>query len=158
MTYRQGKVSDDKVKTKFTLYSETETIAIEHKKYVGTSDYELIKAIKEVWNLIDDNEILPDDKANPDRTPSRTRDQGKSIIGVYFKPLPTDPTRRQEEVEAREAHEHQLRKVAFRAARNILDDEKALEAFGDSMEEEQEAWDEEEVDREADAYPDLLDP
>ena len=139
MTYRKPKLSDKKVTTKFTIYSETDAIKIEHQKYTGKSDYELIKAHKELWAMIDDNELLPVTTGAPDRT----RVSQANVIGVYTPPLPdatTHPTERATEVEKRKQHEKQLRKVAFRAARNIYEDETASTAFGSALEEEREIF------------------
>ena len=43
MTYCKPKIRYEKVTMKFTLYSKTEAIKIEHQKYTGASNCELIK-------------------------------------------------------------------------------------------------------------------
>lgn len=139
MTYRKAKVGDEKVTTKFTLYSETEAIKIEHQKYTGVSDYELIRAHRELWAMIDDNELLPVRTGAPDRT----RKSQANVIGVYSPPLPdpaVDRTAYDNEVEKRSQHEKQMRKVAFRAARNIYADETAATAFGSALEQERDRY------------------
>ena len=112
MTYRNPRLSDKKVTTKFTIYSETDAIKMEHQKYTGASDYELIKAHKELWAMIDDNELLPVTTAAVDRT----RASQANLIGVYTPPLPDEtaqPKIYAKEVKKRKQHKKQLRKVAF---------------------------------------------
>ena len=103
MTYSKPKLSNKKVTTKFTIYSETDAIKIEHQKYTGASNYEVIKAHKKLWAMIDDNELLPVTTAAVDRT----RASQANVIGVYTPPLPDEtaqPEQYAKEVEKRKQH------------------------------------------------------
>ena len=84
MTYRLSKIRDEKVKSTFTLYSEDTGMTMEHTSYIETSKFELVKSIKELWKIIDKNQLLPNDETNPERTPERTRDPNASVIRCIF--------------------------------------------------------------------------
>ena len=58
MTYQKPKLSNKKATSKFTFYTESDAIKINHQKYTGASDYELIKAHKELWLMIGNKEFL----------------------------------------------------------------------------------------------------
>ena len=147
MTYAAPKISESKITTKFTLYGDIDAMKVKHQRYTGASDYELIKAHRQLWSMIDDNELLPNDTDSPERTPRRTRVSHENVIGVFIPELPDDMEEREIEINRRQKREKQLRKVAFRAARNVYDDESASAAFAAAMEEERESWDEEEYSR-----------
>ena len=98
MTYKNMKLSETKVKTKFTLYGEDDPTEVKHQAFLGTCDYELIKTIKELWKIIDENEMLPINQDQPELNPQRTRDPTTAIIGVYYPPLPDQGAARRREV------------------------------------------------------------
>ena len=88
MTYRKPNVGDKKVTTKFLLYSKTEAVKIKHQKYTGASNYKLINVHRELWAMIDDNELLPVWTGSP----NRTRKSQANVMGVYIPPLPDEST------------------------------------------------------------------
>ena len=147
ITYGNPRVSEEKVTTKFTLYGDTNAMKVQHHKYTGASDYELMKAHRALWSMIDDNELLANDQDTPARTRRRTRTAQENIIETFMPELPDDPDERRVEVNKRFQYKKQLRKVAFRAARNIYDDDAAAEAFAAPMEEERETWNNKEAGR-----------
>ena len=51
----------------------------------------MIKTVKDIWKIIDENELLPHDNQNPTRNQKRMNNQHASVIGVYFDNLPIDP-------------------------------------------------------------------
>ena len=149
MTYATPKISENKITTKFTLYGDVDAIKVKHQKYTGASDYKLIKACRQLWSMIDNNEMLPNDIDTPERTPRKTRVSHKNVIGVFIPSLPDDVDERDVEINKRKQHEKHLRKVAFMAARNIYNDESASAsaAFAAEMEEERANWEEKEYNR-----------
>ena len=101
ITYGNPRVSEEKVTTKFTLYGDTDATKVQHQKYTEASDYELIKAHRALWSMIDDNELLPNNQDTPVRTPRRTRTAQENIIETFMPELPDDPDERRVEVNKR---------------------------------------------------------
>ena len=97
--------------------------------------------------MIDKNEMLPNDVDTPKIMPRRTRVSHENVIGIFIPSLPDSADKQREEENEEKQHEKQLKKVAFRAERNIYDDKSASGAFMVAMEEEQENLDEEEYRR-----------
>ena len=108
-------------------------MTIEHTAYIGTSKFELVKSVKELWKIIDENQLLPNNETNPERTPERTRDPNALVIGVYFPPLPANGIALTAELRKRQRHKAQLRMTAFRISKANCKTQQSKETFSDAM-------------------------
>ena len=104
-----------------------------HQAYEGKSNEKLLKAIAQLWDMINKNDMLPKDKSNPNQVPVRTGDRDAAIIGIIMLPLPAQASEKKIEQEKQAAHVKNLQMTAFRAAKNILKTLQAMSAFEDVM-------------------------
>ena len=89
--YEPGKTGKEKTKHRFTIYGEDETTTVSTQEYTGGSLEELFSSIKEVWDVIDEYELLPT-KTNDEGlviAPARTRHPSEAIIGIIELTLPS---------------------------------------------------------------------
>ena len=113
-------------------------------------------SIKEVWDVIDEYELLPT-KINGEGlviAPARTRHPSKAIIGIIE--LPLSIRGRDDEEQRRERHRDINRRVAFRMAINVLKDRLAKKAIAMAMDFEKIEWDLEETTRCKEAHEEAI--
>ena len=68
-----------------------------HQTYEGKSNEELLKAIVQLWDMINEYDMLPKDKSAPNQAPTRTRNTNAAIIGIILPPLPTQSREKKKE-------------------------------------------------------------
>ena len=146
--FEHGKLDDKKVKHKFTVYGEEDETTIMTQVYSGTSEEELLIAIKDIWETVDEYDLLPleEDNNGEEMGPGRTRRATAVIIGVDELPEPRGAGAVAERAR-RIARRLTNRKVAFRMTKNILKKEEASKLFKKALEDERVIWEEEEADR-----------
>ena len=129
VTFDKSKEEHTKVKHKFIVFGEEWDTSVETVIYKGTNDEELLIAVKEIWDMIDEYDLLP---VEPDVAPWRTRESNGAIIDIKDLPPAAGAGARAESLTNR--------KVTFRAAKNILKTSAAENTFRRAMDEGKQEW------------------
>ena len=120
--FEKGKISHEKIKHSFTVYGEDEITKVNTHEYIGSSDEELLNAIKDIWKIIDEYELLPTETSAQgiEMAPGRTRKCSTATIGIGDLPEPTgNNAQREAEWRRRERSGNKNRRVAFRMVTNV---------------------------------------
>ena len=64
LKYKEAAMSKEPVKTKFLIYGQDKETTYIHQAYEVKSNEEILKAIVQLWDMINKYDMLPEDKSD----------------------------------------------------------------------------------------------